>query len=84
MVLSASTSQELALEGKAGHGLFTWVLLQGLGGEADTMHNGYVSTVDLASYVASEVPKLTDREFKRKQFPNLHNSGQPFPIVSSK
>jgi uncharacterized caspase-like protein len=83
-VLSASTSQEQALEGQEGHGLFTWVLLQGLDGKADVRNNGYVSTLDLASYVGDEVPKVAEQVFKRKQFPNLHNAGQSFPIVSSK
>ena len=34
-VMSASTSDQEALEGQDGHGLFTWVLLRGLNGSAD-------------------------------------------------
>jgi WD40 repeat protein len=82
-VLSAATSQEQALEGKDGHGVFTWVVLQGLDGKADLQKNGYVSTLDLASYVGDQVPKVAVQFFKREQFPNLHNAGQSFPIVSS-
>jgi WD40 repeat protein len=83
-VLAASNSQQQALEGQEGHGLFTWVLLQGLDGKADVRHNGYISTVDLAGYVDDEVPKMAEKLFKLKQFPNLHNAGQAFPIVSSR
>jgi WD40 repeat protein len=83
-VLSASTSDEEALEGQDGHGLFTWVLLQGMGGEADLRKHGYVNTFDLADYVDDEVPRVAEEHFKRKQVPNLHNAGQSFQIVSSR
>jgi uncharacterized caspase-like protein len=83
-VLSASTSDEEALEGQDGHGLFTWVLLQGMGGEADLRKHGYVNTFDLADYVDDEVPRIAEEHFKRKQVPNLHNAGQSFQIVSSR
>ena len=83
-VLSASTSDEEALEGQDGHGLFTWVLLQGMGGEADLRKHGYVNTFDLADYVDDEVPRIAEQHFKRKQVPNLHNAGQSFQIVSSR
>jgi WD40 repeat protein len=83
-VLSASTNQEQALEGKDGHGVFTWVVLQALDGKADLQRNGYVTTLDLADYVSDQVPKVAEQIFRREQFPVLTNSGQPFPIVSSK
>src|SRR6202050_314705 len=83
-VLSASTSDQEALEGQDGHGLFTWVLLQGLNGSADFRKNGSISTFDLADYVDDEVPKVAEAHFSRKQIPNLHNAGQSFQIVSSR
>lgn len=82
-VLSAATSQEQALEGMDGHGVFTWVVLRGLDGKADVQKNGCVSTLDLASFVGDQVPKVAVQIFRREQFPNLHNAGQSFPIVSS-
>ena len=78
-VLSASTREQSALEGQDGHGLFTWVLLHGLQGDADSRHNGYIKTFDLAAYVDDEVPKVS----QHKQNPNLHNAGQSFEIVST-
>lgn len=83
-VLSASTSNEEALEGQDGHGLFTWVLLQGLDGRADPFHNGNIKTLDLAAYVSNEVPKEAEEHFKRSQTPYLHNAGQSFEIVSTR
>ncbi|HYM27386.1 MAG TPA: caspase family protein, partial [Steroidobacteraceae bacterium] len=83
-VLSASTSDEEALEGEGGHGLFTFVLLQGLNGSADLRKHGYINTFDLADYVDDEVPRIAEEHFKRKQVPNLHNAGQSFQIVSSR
>ena len=83
-VLSASTSDQEALEGQDGHGLFTWVLLQGLGGDADPRKHGTINTFDLAAYVADEVPTIAEQHFQRKQIPNQHTAGEAFQIVSSR
>jgi len=83
-VLSASTSDETAEEGEEGHGLFTWVLLQGLGGKADIRETGTVNTTDLGGYVESEVPKIARSEFHHEQHPDLEKHGQAFQIVSSR
>jgi hypothetical protein len=83
-VLSASTSEQEALEDMEGHGVFTWVLLQGLNGSADFLKDGYIKTFDLATYVDHEVPKIAEERFKVKQVPNLNNAGQSFEIVSSR
>jgi uncharacterized caspase-like protein len=83
-LLTASTSQEQALEGQEGHGVFTWVLLQGLDGKADARNKGYVTTIDLASYVVDEVPAVAEQAFKREQRPTLFNVGQAFKVVSSR
>jgi len=83
-VLSASSASCWPLDGHQGHGVFTWVLLQALGGKADARNKGYVNTLDLAAYVEDEVPRVSEAIFKRKQFPTLHNAGQSFPITSSR
>jgi WD40 repeat protein len=82
-VLSASTSTEEAMEGQDGHGLFTWVVLQGLAGGADLYHNGSIETIDLANYIAHELPRLAEERFKHSQTPTLNNAGQSFKIVST-
>ncbi len=83
-VLSASTNSQEALEGENGHGLFTWVLLKGLGGDADLFHHGSIKTFELAAYVSEIVPQEAQEHFKHPQTPNLHNAGQSFEIVSTR
>ncbi|MDQ5987300.1 MAG: hypothetical protein CSYNP_03040 [Syntrophus sp. SKADARSKE-3] len=79
-ILSASTSVQEALEGYDGHGLFTYILAEGLKGKADKGKTGYIKTTDLADYVDNEVPVLAEKVFKRAQFPTISISGQAFPI----
>ncbi len=79
-ILSASTSVQEALEGYQGHGLFTFVLAEGLSGKADKSHSGYVKTTELANYVDDEVPLMAEKIFKRAQYPTISISGQAFPI----
>ena len=79
-ILSASTSLQEALEGYQGHGLFTYVLTEGLKGKADKSKTGYVRTTELADYVDNEVPALAEKVFKRAQYPTISISGQAFPV----
>ena len=79
-ILSASTSVQEAIEGYNGHGLFTYVLVQGLKGGADKGSTGFIKTTELADYVDSEVPVLAEKVFKRAQYPTISISGQAFPI----
>ncbi|WP_353683661.1 caspase family protein [Thermodesulfovibrio sp. 3907-1M] len=79
-ILSASTSLQEAMEGYQGHGLFTYVLTEGLKGKADTDRDGFIRTLEIASYVDSEVPALAEKVFKRAQYPTATPSGQAFPI----
>jgi len=79
-ILSASTSMQEALEGYQGHGLFTYVLTEGLKGKADKGKTGYIKTTELADYVDNEVPQLAEKVFKRAQYPTISISGQAFPI----
>jgi hypothetical protein len=80
-ILSASTSLQEALEGYQGHGLFTFVLTEGMSGKADKGKSGYIKTTDLADYVDSEVPALAEKVYKRAQYPIISISGMAFPIV---
>ena len=79
-ILSASTSIQEALEGYQGHGLFTYVLVEGLKGKADKGNTGYVRTTELADYVDNEVPIMAENLFKKAQYPTISISGQAFPI----
>ncbi len=79
-ILSASTSSQEALEGYKGHGLFTFVLAEGLSGKADKGKSGFIKTADLADYVETEVPEIAEKVFKRAQYPTKTISGQGFHI----
>jgi WD40 repeat protein len=79
-ILSASTSVQEALEGYQGHGLFTYVVSEGLKGKADKGKSGFVKTNELAVYVDDEVPVLAERVFKRAQYPTANTNGMGFPI----
>ncbi len=58
-ILAGSASQEEALDGVAGHGVFTDVLLHGLSGEADTRppgnRDGRVNIYELGEFTKSQV-----------------------------
>ena len=70
-----------ALEGYRNQGLFTYVIVEGLNGAADTDKDGYVKTLELADYVDNVVPELAEKVFKHKQYPIVSPTGQGFPLV---
>lgn len=78
-VFSASSDTQLALEGYKGHGLFTFVLLEGLKGRADVKKDGYITVLGLADYVEENVVRLSEEVFKRQQTPTIQ-TGANFPI----
>lgn len=71
-ILSASSGEEIAgsLEEQS-HGLFTYHLLKGLGGEADADKDGHVSAQELHAFVRSGVARGARRQ-NREQTPQLH------------
>jgi len=83
-ILSASNSVQEALEGYKDHGLFTYVVVDGLRGAADNDKDGYVKTHELVNYVDSQVPELAEQVFRHKQYPTTTLSGQGFPVVRVK
>jgi WD40 repeat protein len=83
-VLSAATSVQEALEGYKGHGLFTYVIVEGLNGAADADKDGFVKTLELADYVDNQVPELAEKVFQHKQYPIVSPTGQGFPLVRTR
>ncbi|MBI5673673.1 MAG: hypothetical protein HZC50_10640 [Nitrospirae bacterium] len=53
------------------HGLFTYYLLKGLRGEADTNRNGTVTFGELAGYVRQKVTWAAKTQFNQEQRPLL-------------
>ena len=54
-VLMASESDEQAIEGYKGHGVFTYAVLEALQGLSDSDKNGYASTDEIKIYVENRV-----------------------------
>jgi hypothetical protein len=80
-VLAASTTTQQALEGYEDHGLFTYVVAQGLMGKGDVDQNGIVNTLALAHYVDSNVPEIAQQYFNHPQYPTVETNGQAFPLT---
>ena len=82
----ASSKTQVALEGYKGHGVFTYVLLEGLKGAAykkSGNQDGQITVNDIGQYVADEVPRITFKQFGYEQFPmqNLHGNNFPIGVV---
>jgi len=64
-ILAGSASQEEALDGVDGHGVFTEVLLRGLAGKADSElrgnRDGKVSVYELGEFAKAQVPALASQ-----------------------
>ena len=80
-ILSAATSDQEAVEGYKGHGLFTYVVADGLSGAADENRDGFVKTLELADYVDSKVPELALSVFNHRQYPIVSPTGEGFPLT---
>ncbi len=63
VILSASGANEVSEEDEAlGHGVFTYYLLEGLGGPADADGDGLITVDEAYGYVSSRVPDATGQE----------------------
>lgn len=88
VVFASSTGRESSLEHsdwRGGHGAFTASLLEGLEGAADGATgsgDGFVSILELASYVSRQVPRLTDGA-QHPTMPRMENV-RDFPLGKKK
>jgi peptidoglycan/xylan/chitin deacetylase (PgdA/CDA1 family)/uncharacterized caspase-like protein len=58
MLTAGGAGQLVAGGGPDGHSVFTWTLLQGLGGKADLNGDGLITATELAAYVAPAVASV--------------------------
>jgi uncharacterized caspase-like protein len=75
--LMAARPKEVSFEGPefgGGHGAFTWSVLRGLSGEADTDKKGFVTAGELIDFVTNDVSKLTKNKQHPRDFGNMENS----------
>jgi len=82
-VMASAGSEQFAAEfAELGHGLFTYLLIKGLQGDADgAPKDGKVTIYELKSYLDDQVPELTQKLKGKPQYPYTFSRGQDFPAV---
>ena len=80
-IVAAGDTQS-AMEGYNGHGLFTYVLVEGLNGKADTNKDGFITLTELSNYIDNEVPNLSYEKWGYEQVPQRDLGKQDFPIYA--
>lgn len=82
-VMASSESQQQSAEIKSlNHGVFTYVLLEALNGKADGAPlDSKITVYEIKSYIDDQVPEISYRLIRHKQFPSTFSIGHDFPIV---
>ncbi|MFM8913592.1 MAG: caspase domain-containing protein [Flammeovirgaceae bacterium] len=82
-VMASAGSEQFATEfAELGHGLFTYLLVKALQGDADgAPKDGKVTIYELKSYLDDQVPEMTRKLKGKPQYPYTFSRGQDFPIV---
>lgn len=82
-VMASAGSEQFATEfAELGHGLFTYVLIKALQGDADgAPKDGKVTIYELKSYLDDQVPEMTRKMKGKPQYPYTFSRGQDFPVV---
>ncbi len=82
-VLASAGSKQYAVEFKSlGHGLFTYVLLNAMKGNADgSPLDGKITVYELKSYLDDQVPEYSMKFKGIRQYPQSYSGGNDFPIV---
>jgi uncharacterized caspase-like protein len=82
-VMASAGSEQFAAEfAELGHGIFTYLLIKGLEGEADgSPKDGKVTIYELKSFLDDQVPELTRKLKGKPQYPYTFSRGQDFPVV---
>jgi WD40 repeat protein len=82
-VMASAGSDQFATEfAELGHGLFTYLLIKALQGDADgAPKDGKVTIYELKSYLDDQVPEMTRKLKGKPQYPYTFSRGQDFPVV---
>lgn len=85
-VMASAGSEQFATEfAELGHGLFTYLLIKALQGDADgAPKDGKVTIYELKSYLDDQVPEMTQKLKGKPQYPYTFSRGQDFPIAIEK
>lgn len=81
--LSATGSEQFASEFKTlGHGIFTYVILEGLKGAANSGEmNRNITIRELSAFIENRVPILSEEYKGTPQYPASYGYGNDFPIL---
>ena len=66
-VLTATKSTQEANDDYKGHGLFTYILAEGLKGKADYNRDGVVDSIEIAQYVKNNVGRISQNKTDMRQ-----------------
>lgn len=82
-VMASSESQQQSAEIKSlNHGVFTYVLLEALKGKADGAPlDSKITVYEIKSYIDDQVPDISYRLIRHKQFPSTFSIGHDFPLA---
>ncbi|MFN3404374.1 MAG: caspase family protein [Cytophagaceae bacterium] len=82
-ILASSSEDQTSKEVKElGHGIFTYLLLNALKGEADgSPKDGKITVFELKSYLDDQTPELNKKYSGKPQYPFTFSRGQDFPII---
>jgi hypothetical protein len=85
-LISSAGAEQFATEyAVLKHGLFTYALLEGLGGKADGgSKDGKITIKEIEAYLNDLIPELSQKYKGSAQFPNTWSKGMDFPVVISK
>ena len=85
-VVAASTKDQQAVElPQLGHGVFTYVVLKGLEGEATANQQDHqVTALGLLLYVDSKLPEISEKYKTQRQYPVITSTGMDFPLALTK
>jgi uncharacterized caspase-like protein len=82
-LISSTAAEQFANEyAVLKHGIFTYALLEGLGGKADGgTRDGKITIKEIEAYLNDIIPELTQKYKGTAQFPNTWSKGMDFPVV---
>lgn len=80
--ITSTGSNQFASEfEKLGHGIFTFSLIEGIGGKADTNNDKKLTIRELSTYIENKVPELSEQLKGTAQYPSAYSFGNDFPII---
>ncbi|MFM7362418.1 MAG: caspase domain-containing protein [Cyanobium sp.] len=84
LMLAAAGDRRMALESPDNRrGIFTGVVIEGLGGEADFTKDRVIQSTELMLFVQTKVPQLTLQQFNQAQRPVAGAAGTDFPLTET-